>query len=112
MYNTVCIAYIFSLVFSFQWSIALNSSIMHAYYVVFEMGNNFHATTPPQKKKKKNLYHRSFYLLLPLVFTVTDLSSISNIQALRRFKLAKFYRSWLSTPRLRSKSTHLLLLFV
>ena len=24
---------------------------MPAYYVVFEMGNNFHATTPPQKKK-------------------------------------------------------------
>ena len=26
---------------------------MQAYYVVFEMGNNFHAATPPQKKENK-----------------------------------------------------------
>ena len=36
----------FSLVFSFQWNIALNSFIMETYYVS-EMGNNFNATIPP-----------------------------------------------------------------
>ena len=41
----------FSLVFSFQWNVALNSLIMRTYYI-FELGNNFHPTHFASRKQR------------------------------------------------------------